>query len=78
MPGYKADFVQDLQRRHQCRICLLALRVPMQTECGHLFCKDCLEPIFEKLHPTCPVDQEAISREDVCPYSYMYLSYLKN
>ena len=66
MPGYKATFLQELQRRHQCRICSLALRVPMQTECGHLFCKDCVEPVFLESQPLCPVDREPISREDVC------------
>ena len=65
MPGYEADFTSELLKRHECPICLHAMRNPVQTECGHLFCKDCLEPILRKRRPMCPIDQEELSREEV-------------
>ena len=65
MPGYGANFVSELLKRHECPICLQAMRNPVQTECGHLFCKDCLEPILRKRRPMCPIDQEDLSREGV-------------
>ena len=32
----------------------------MQTECGHLFCKGCLEPVLEGPNPVCPIDKSDI------------------
>ena len=37
----------------------------MQTECGHLFCKECLDPILRRRRLICPLDQEAISQDRV-------------
>ena len=65
MPGFEAYFVSDLLKRHECPICLLAMRNPVQTECGHLFCKECLEPILKRRMPMCPIDQERLTREEV-------------
>ena len=48
--GYDADFVMPLDDKNKCSICLLALRNPVQTQCGHRFCKDCLEPIRRLVH----------------------------
>ena len=63
--GYECKFVYPLLKRHECPICLLAMRNPMQTECGHLFCRDCLEPILQRKSPICPLDNEEISVEGV-------------
>lgn len=67
--GYDANFVHELQKRHQCPQCTYALRTPMQTECGHLFCSDCLDPILNKPRPLCPVDQEPISHDTVSTFT---------
>ena len=47
----------------------------MQTECGHLFCKGCLEPVLEGPNSVCPVDKTSISRYDVrmCTCTFMLL-----
>ena len=37
----------------------------MQTECGHLFCRECLEPVLKRRRPICPLDKEDISQEGV-------------
>ena len=83
MSGYNCKFVYPLLKRHECSECHLAMRDPVQTECGHLFCKECLEPILKQRSPICPLDNEPISREGVCMYitsrwiyMYMYM-YLK-
>jgi len=56
-------FVYPLLKRHVCPICLHAMRSsPVQTECGHLFCKECLDPVLRRRRPICPLDKEAISR----------------
>ena len=67
MPGYDAKFKHSLLRRHECPICLYAMKVPVQTECGHLFCKECLEPVLKQRRPICPLDQEDISSDNVFP-----------
>lgn len=43
------------------------MRNPVQTECGHLFCRDCLEPVLKRRHPICPLDKEEISQEGIFP-----------
>ena len=55
-------FVYPLLKRHVCPICLCAMRSPVRTECGHLFCKECLDPVLRRRRPICPLGKEAISR----------------
>ena len=41
--GYDASFVHELDPKYTCPVCLLVLRDPVQTKCGHRFCKLCLK-----------------------------------
>ena len=43
MSGYDAKFNPPLKDKYKCPICLLALRDPIQTKCGHRFCSICFE-----------------------------------
>ncbi|KAL5491323.1 hypothetical protein EMCRGX_G016587 [Ephydatia muelleri] len=63
--GYAVKFVTQLLKRHECPICYSAMKNPVQTECGHLFCRGCLEPILDGPNPLCPLDKTAISRAEV-------------
>lgn len=66
--GYEAaKFVHSLLKRHECPICLYAMKNPVQTECGHLFCRECLEPVLRRRRPICPLDKEEITREGIFP-----------
>ena len=40
--GYDEFFDPPLESKYKCPICLLGLREPMQTSCGHRFCKGCI------------------------------------
>ena len=40
--GYDYMFVPSLEPKYECPICLMCLRDPMQTECGHRFCASCI------------------------------------
>ena len=40
--GYDDYFDPPLERQYECPICLLGLREPVQTSCGHRFCKECI------------------------------------
>lgn len=41
--GYDFDFVLPREEKYDCPICLLVLRDPYQTECGHRFCQNCIK-----------------------------------
>ena len=40
--GYDEFFDPPLESKYECPICLLGLREPVQTSCGHRFCKGCI------------------------------------
>ena len=44
--GHDEDFVSEVEDDFQCLICHLPLKDPVQTRCGHRFCKKCLEEHF--------------------------------
>lgn len=45
--GYDYEFVDKILDSQTCPVCLLPMRDAVQTtECGHRFCKDCLEGIL--------------------------------
>ena len=39
-------FEDELSQEQKCPICLLAMRNPVQTKCGHRFCESCLLESF--------------------------------
>ena len=41
--GYDEEFVNEVEDDFLCLICQLPLREPVQTICGHRFCKACPE-----------------------------------
>ena len=47
--GYEVDPIEAVGRRYECQICLLILRDPVQlSECGHRFCKLCIDNHVKK------------------------------
>ena len=44
--GHNFAFVDELSTGQTCSICLLAMRSPVQTVCGHRFCESCLLEAF--------------------------------
>lgn len=72
--GYDEDFLDTVEHDFICLICQLPLREPLQTKCGHRFCKGCLEECFRRLEindqpSACPVDREVLDKDkpDVFP-----------
>ncbi|BFZ02915.1 hypothetical protein BsWGS_05954 [Bradybaena similaris] len=57
--GFDVTFASELDQRFQCPICLLALRNPVQTACGHRFCSSCIKKTipYRNTVLTCPVDK---------------------
>ena len=50
-----------------CNICLDAVKDPVVTQCGHLYCWPCLFRWLSTRKQTCPVCKAAVSRENVIP-----------
>ena len=46
--GYDEEFVKAVEDDLQCAICKLPLKDPMQTKCGHRFCRQCLDEHFKR------------------------------
>ena len=47
----------------ECPICKVTLRKPMQTNCGHIFCKTCIERVHEERCPECNETKFTISHD---------------
>ena len=46
--GYDYEFVLQVPEDYICSICQLTMRKPVQTECGHRFCKGCLDAALKR------------------------------
>ena len=47
--GYDVDPIEMFGGRYKCQICLLTYRDPVQlSECGHRFCKICINDYVKK------------------------------
>ena len=47
--GYDAAFLHQVDKDLECSVCLLVLKEPIQTVCGHLLCKSCCENITQSV-----------------------------
>ncbi|XP_062512086.1 TNF receptor-associated factor 6-like [Corticium candelabrum] len=68
--GVDARFVAPLADRHVCPVCLLALREPTVTKCGHLFCNDCVRPLARRGRIVCPVCREEQNESEIFSNNY--------
>ncbi|KAK3891733.1 hypothetical protein Pcinc_004378 [Petrolisthes cinctipes] len=67
--GYDYVFDPPLEGKYECAICLLALRSPIQTTCGHRFCKECIYNCISESSRRCPVDNNPLTEADLFPDS---------
>ena len=68
--GLDARFVDRLSERHTCPVCLVALREPMMTKCGHLICNDCVRPLARRGRVVCPLCREEQNESEIYPNNY--------
>ena len=46
--GWTFDFIGDVYHDFLCLICLLPMKEPQQTKCGHCMCKSCLDGVLQR------------------------------
>ena len=66
--GYDYDFIKELDHRLECSICLLCMRDPYKTSCGHIFCYSCILTWINEGRK-CPHDNSSLG-EGVSKSSY--------
>ncbi|KAL9958446.1 hypothetical protein ACROYT_G035458 [Oculina patagonica] len=54
------QFVATLPDRYRCPLCKKALKDPLQTACGHRYCKTCLNRVLSGSNRKCPVDGQIV------------------
>lgn len=59
--------VEDLKKsgdaRQECPICLSIPEYPVLSECGHLYCRECIDPMFnERGFARCPICRTVFSQ----------------
>ncbi|XP_015777923.1 PREDICTED: TNF receptor-associated factor 6-like isoform X19 [Acropora digitifera] len=68
--GYDEYFDPPLENKYECPICLLGLREPVQTLCGHRFCRGCILRSIRDAGPKCPVDNEHLDEWQLNPDNF--------
>ncbi|XP_068674252.1 TNF receptor-associated factor 6-like [Montipora foliosa] len=58
--GYDEYFEPPLESKYECPICLLGLREPVQTTCGHRFCRGCILRSIREFDRICPICNEEL------------------
>lgn len=68
--GYDEHFEPPVTSLEECPICLLVLRNPVQTECGHRFCQKCIMKVIREGRKKCPIDNEDLSESQIYPDNF--------
>uniref|UniRef100_A0A6A7FP33 Ligand of Numb protein X 2-like n=2 Tax=Hirondellea gigas TaxID=1518452 RepID=A0A6A7FP33_9CRUS len=62
------DYIDDVDEDVSCHICLQPLVTPVDTPCGHTFCRPCLLT-YLRVQPMCPVDRRPLTHQLCTPSS---------
>lgn len=68
------DYTDDVDEDVTCHICLQPLVTPIDTPCGHTFCRPCLLS-FLTVQQNCPVDRKPLTQQ-LCSASSLVLKKL--
>ncbi|XP_065660009.1 TNF receptor-associated factor 5-like isoform X2 [Hydra vulgaris] len=65
--GYDAYFINELLDEHECPVCKMALRKPIQTKCGHRLCLSCAEEMRKRNKGVliCPLDNSILDSSEI-------------
>ena len=70
------DYRDEVDEDMTCQICLQPFVEPLDTPCGHTFCRACLLS-YLKVNPMCPLDRKPLN-EMVCQPSNLVLKRYDN
>ncbi|KAG0722021.1 Ligand of Numb protein X 2 [Chionoecetes opilio] len=62
------DYIDEVDEDITCHICLQPLVTPLDTPCGHTFCRPCLLS-YLTVQQSCPVDRKPLSQQLCSPSS---------
>ncbi|XP_067043182.1 TNF receptor-associated factor 6-like [Acropora muricata] len=68
--GYGECFDPPLKEEHECPICLLGLREPVQAPCGLRFCRGCIRRFLRESGSKCPVHQHYLDELQLNPDNF--------
>ncbi|XP_065660051.1 TNF receptor-associated factor 3-like isoform X4 [Hydra vulgaris] len=65
--GYDAYFINEILDEHECPVCKMALRKPIQTQCGHRLCLSCAEEMRKRKEGVliCPLDNSILDSSKI-------------
>ena len=63
--GFDENFDPPLEHDFECSICLFGLRNPVQTPCGHRFCRGCIMRSLKTSGSFCPNDQQSMNESQL-------------
>ena len=46
--GWTFEFIDLIDKEFECNVCLLPMKDPFMTRCGHNICEMCLEKLFDR------------------------------
>jgi hypothetical protein len=61
------DFEEEIRqivKEYTCSLCEGIYHHPTSDDCGHIFCRDCINPYFEK-HKKCPISQNRLNKKNL-------------
>nr|ABN04154.1 tumor necrosis factor receptor-associated factor 6 [Branchiostoma belcheri] len=68
--GWDVLWDSPLEHKYECPICLMGLREPVQTNCGHRFCRYCILKSIRDAGARCPVDNTPLTEEQIFPDNF--------
>ncbi len=61
---FNTDVMEELRKKLRCSICLDSITRMTSTNCGHVFCRDCIVPVVKDLN-RCPLCNKKLSPKDI-------------
>jgi hypothetical protein len=62
----RIDIIKEEERDKECPICFEVIGKKVKTECGHIFCRECIVAHI-KINPKCPMCCREISEKSLVP-----------
>jgi len=70
-------FVNQINEELICAICQCVLKDPMDTPCGHVFCRSCILESWRR-SPTCPFDRSTVEPSELRESTKAFKNILSN